>query len=602
MCGIAGVFGEKLNKDKIFSCQESMRSRGPNYSGYYQNNNITLIHTRLSILDLSEFGNQPIIDKTSGTAIVFNGEIYNFQELQNKIDNKIKATNDTRVILSLYLKYGLEIFSMLRGMFAIAIWESKNNRLILARDRFGIKPLYYFKDNDKIYFASEPKALFKLGLPKNINFSSIKKYLVDGILENNHETFFDNVIPIKPSTIMLIEKNNINTKRFWNEKRNNNIANTKNIKEDLSEKLNEVIKSHLISDAPVGITLSSGIDSQILLKYILKHNQNIKTFTYGYTDKNYDESNYVKDKYKDLNIKIISSVLESNDLIKELNNAVKYFQCPLGGLGTLSLFHLMKKIKESDVKVILSGEGADEIFYGYKYYFYAYLLDLKINNLDKKTKYEIMKWKNLTGENLSEDIKDDKIMLEKIYGSQAPDGTHLSSKSLTGKNLNDIKIKSNNYIFKNNHLENVNKLDIWEKKLPKLLMFQDRCSMNSGIESRVPFLDHELVEMINELDTNNHINNGNIKKLLKENLEGANIDNKLFKEKKYVAAPQREWLKIELYHKIKEIIFDGYLVNNNIINKDNFYQQYKNYNESKSLGNSFFIWKVLNLELFFNNF
>ena len=257
----------------------------------------------------------------------------------------------------------------------------------------------------------------------------------------------------------------------------------------------------------------------------------------------------------------------------------------------------MKKIISDNTKVILSGEGGDEVFFGYKYYYYAYLLDLKITNQIEKLNNELKKWKELTNEDLANDIFKEKYLENKIYGSLAPDGTQLSSELIEGEFLRNIKLEDNNPIFQSNHLEAINQMDIKEKKLPKLLMFQDRCSMNSNIESRVPFLDHELYEMARNISADHHINNGNLKSILNTEL---NKKNKINIEKKYVAAPQREWLKKDLYKSVKEIIFDGYLVNNKMINKDNFLNKYQKYSESNELGNSFFIWKVLNLEILFN--
>mgnify|MGYP003952698247 CR=1 FL=1 len=185
MCGIAGVFGANINREQITACHKALAERGPNNSGYYQKNKLTFIHTRLSILDLSSIGNQPMIDENTGTVLVFNGEIYNFKELQNKINANIKPTNDSQVLLNLFLKYDVDCFKMLRGMFAIAIWQPKKQKLILVRDRFGIKPLYYTYSNNVFYFGSDIKALEAIGIKKTINNVSIKNYLVNGILENN---------------------------------------------------------------------------------------------------------------------------------------------------------------------------------------------------------------------------------------------------------------------------------------------------------------------------------------------------------------------------------------------------------------------------------
>ena len=329
---------------------------------------------------------------------------------------------------------------------------------------------------------------------------------------------------------------------------------------------------------------------------MLKFKPDITSYTYGYDEKTYDESEFVINNYENFQIKKFRSVLRPKNLINELNEAVDYFQNPLGGLGTLSLYHLMKKIKKTGSKVVLSGEGGDEIFFGYKYYFYAYLLDLKNNNELDKFNSEIIKWKNITGEDLIESNQNSDILKNKIYGSQAPDGTLLSNESLEGDFFKDVSLDKIEK-YEKDHLTNINILDITKKKLPKLLMFQDRCSMRSSVESRVPFLDHELYDLIRNIDTFYHINNGLLKNMLRNELDDSLIEDS---QKKYVAAPQREWLKKDLYEDVKEIILDGYLVKNKIINKNLFFDKFKQYSESNALGNSFFIWKVLNLEILYN--
>ena len=598
MCGIAGVLGEKLEIDKINFCLNHLKERGPDGNGFYRKEKITLIHTRLSVLDLSSEGSQPMIDERTGLVIIYNGEIYNFNDLQKKYLNS-NYKNDTRVILNLFIKFGIKTFSLLRGMFAIAIWNPKSQELIIARDRFGIKPIYYSNQNNNFYFGSDVRALEAIGVKKKISERSIKYYLVDGILEDNENTLYEGIRPLKPGKIIRIKNSKLNIIDFWKANKVNKIKiKKKEVQEALDEKLLEVIKMHLISDVKVGLTLSSGIDSQILIKYMLKLHKDVSAYTYGYENKIYDESTYVKNKYISENVKILKNILKPNDFLSELKDAIEYFQSPIGGLGTLSLFSLMKLIKKDKTKVILSGEGGDEIFYGYKYYYYAYLLKLKKKNKVDLLNKELELWKKTANEDLSNFVKNINELKINIYGSQAPDGTSLSSIPIAGEFFNDLKIKNYKHFKKisSDDLKNINLIDITAKKLPKLLMFQDRSSMKSSIESRVPFLDNELYEFSRNIEISNHIGNGTLKNLLRKNLYNDYNSN----EKKYVATPQREWFKAELYEKIKEILFDGYLVNNKIINKELFFKEYKKYKEDENLGNSFFVWKVLNLELLQN--
>ena len=608
MCGIAGSYGFVPNNNQISHCLENLKSRGPDDSGVFYNNEILLIHTRLSVIDITKNAQQPMIDKKTGVVLVFNGEIYNFKELQK--NNKFNPNNnsDTRVILEMYLKYGLDAFQFLNGMFAIVIWDPRNQSLYLIRDRFGIKPLYYYEFDNKFIFGSDLNALFDLGAKKEPNLLSIKNYLGQGVTESHNSTFFSNIHSVPSGSIMKINSNNIAINKYWelkysiNNKRNQ--INKKELPEYIDTRLKQTIESHLVSDVPIGLTLSSGLDSIILLKYLIENNDigKLNTFTYGYDEKKYDESLKLEKIYKRNEFIPHITKLKKNELLNELSEAINYFQSPIGGLGTLSLFNLMKSIKKQKIKVIFSGEGADEIFAGYKYYFYAFLIDLKNSNNSNQLKEELRNWKILTGEDLSEIINNNKKMSEKIFGMKAPDGTNLNSWELEGeeiKNINTInnlaKISSNS-----ENLNNIRYEDIFIKKLPKLLMFQDRCSMYSSVESRVPFLDHELVEDIFSLDSSNLINGGILKYLLRQNIESSKFNENINTQKEFVATPQREWIKRDLFNEIFEIIMNSNLQELGLVNLKKFKSKYIEYKNSQELGNSFFVWKILNLKYMFD--
>ena len=496
MCGIAGVIGFSPTKEKISKCIDGLKRRGPDDYGFFLEKDFLVIHTRLAIIDLTDNAKQPMIHKQTGVVLAFNGEIYNFRELKKKYNLSTSIKSDTKVILEIYLKKGIEIVSELHGMFAICIWDPRDQTTHLIRDRFGIKPLYLYRQYEKFIFGSDLNSIFNLGAERNPNVNSIKKYLNQGITENNKDTFFKNIESIPTGSILSIKSNKISIKKYWDLKKSILNKNTNNFNQDdlssyVEENIRKSINSHLISDVPLGITLSSGLDSAIILNYLLE-NQNLsklKTFTYGYYENIYDESKKIQKIFEHKKVDSFISKLHSKDLIPELKEAVNYFQSPVGGLGTLSLFNLMKDIKKNQKNVILSGEGADEVFAGYKYYFYAFLMDLKFKNKHDRIYNEIKSWKSLTGEDLTQVVKCDKKLFEMAFGMRAPDGTSLKSENFEGDLLKDHSLEANLKveIEKDNNLFNLRYEDIFVKKLPKLLMFQDRCSMFSSIETRVPF-------------------------------------------------------------------------------------------------------------------
>jgi len=608
MCGIAGSFLNTPSEESIRKALNYLKERGPDNSGVYQDSLISLIHTRLTVIDPTDEGKQPIIDTNTGVTIIFNGAIYNYRELQKKYNLDPRINSDTRILLLMYLKFGLSFVDKVNGMFAIAIWDPRSHSLHLIRDRFGIKPLYIHSNNNKILFASEVNALFALGVEREIDLNSVKNYISEGILENNKITFFKKIKPVPPASIVTINKSQTTINKYWdlNNKSQENKKNQysdKDISEMINEKLTKAINSNLVSDVPVGLTLSSGIDSSIILKNLLENKKlsKLSTYTYGYDDLKYDETRLIKKNNTDSRIDHNFDKMNSNSLIPDLTKAIDYFQSPLGGLGTLSMFNLMKIVQRDKIKVILSGEGADEVFAGYKYYNYANLMDLKCSNRHDELSSELKYWHKLTGEDLSGDIKNNKIFNDKIFGLKAPDGTKLKSFNLEGPAIRELPTNTGliDKLDSNKNLFNLRYEDIFTKKLPKLLMFQDRCSMHSGVESRVPFLDHDLVETVFSLDSTKLIKNGVLKYLLRNNSKVNNDSNINFSQKKYVATPQREWIKQDNYSEIVDIISSSKLGEMGIINLENFKKQYMDYKKSNEIGNSFFVWKVLNLSMLY---
>lgn len=610
MCGIAGCLNNKPSDIEISNCIEALRSRGPNDENYIQEENVSLIHTRLSILDTSNKGSQPMHDERKDVYIIYNGEIYNFKKLRDQNYFNKNIQNDTEIILRLYLKEGIKFISKLKGMFAFVIWDKRSKKLYLVRDRFGIKPLYKLYKNKKLFFGSEAKSIFALGVERKINFDTVKTYIRNGLLENNKTTFFQDIDTVRPGTYEEYSLDGLKIVEYWNLKENisnkyEKISDLNELKKTIKTKINSSVSEHLISDVNLGVALSSGLDSQILLNILKENNiKNIKTFTYGFNESVYDESNLSSFKNFEINIDPHVSKINHKELIPLLNESIRYFDSPLGGLGTLSFYNLMKVARKENTPVILTGEGADEVFVGYKYYFYFYLKELIKSKNYVLIENEIKNWNLSNNEQLSMNNLGDMISKFTNNSIKAPDGTDLTDADLEGDYLKDNQSSQKHFIEKDlsfyDELRKKIVKDLFIDKIPKLLMFQDRSSMANGIETRVPFLDHELVEGIFSINSNNLIKNGKLKFLLRQIYKNKLISN-TNQEKKYVATPQREWLKSKNYDEIYDIINSGKLKKNKIINFNNFKSRYIKYKKTEELGNSFFVWKILNLELMLEN-
>lgn len=590
MCGFIGFTEHK----DIKKCENILHHRGPDNVNSFQDESITLIHNRLSIIDISNHANQPFHTEQNNS-IVFNGEIYNYKELKQKYGLVCKTSSDTEVILRLYEKIGLDFIHELNGIFAFAIYDRQKNKLYLYRDRFGIKPLFYTFKNGSLSFASEVKAL--LDESYEYNYQTIYEYLEYGLTSHSQDTFFKDIFALGSGQYIEYDFSAKSLKKdsYWNLSSDEKNITEKEALEKTYELLNDSMRLNLVSDVEVAISLSSGTDSTLLTKLAQNHQQKFKAFTFGFEESEYDEVQRVKQNFDLANLELHPTYLKKEDMLSSLKEAIYYFETPLGGLGTLSAYNMMKEVHNQNIKVILAGEGSDEVFGGYQYYYPPFFKDIKDNALLQK---ELEHYNKRHNKNIVFNSKEylDFISLATSKKVLAPDGT-TSSDSHIGKTLLGLRhIEQDNIKVFQSHLSNTMYEDMFIKKLPKLLHFQDRASMASSIEARVPFLDHRLVEFMYSLPPTYKIKNGETKYLLKEILRQKFGYQEKVQTKHYVATPQREWIKDKKIQKeIIEIVKESKLNKLGLINFEKFVRDYQHYFDSSELGNSFFVWKVINL-------
>jgi len=595
MCGFIGF---TLDKD-LDKYKNILKHRGSDSVSVYRDHNISLLHNRLSIIDLTEDAIQPMVDSDNGNVIVFNGEIYNYKELKKRFRLNCKTHSDTEVILKLYAKLGKNFIDQLKGIFSFVIYDNKSNKLLAFRDRFGVKPFYYKLEENNLSFSSEIKGILDEGI--GINYQAVYEYLEFGLLQHNKDTFFSGIYSLNAShyieydlSTKKFEKN-----RYWDVSDNEqNVYNDHEILEYTYELLNDSIKLNLVSDVEVAISLSSGLDSTLLTKLAQNHQQQFKAFTFGFAEQDYDEVIKVKENFALQNLDLYPVYLKSEQMLDALQESIYYFESPLGGLGTLSAYNMIKEVREQNIKVILAGEGSDEVFGGYQYYYPAFFSELSNKEVLRK---ELQFYNDKHGSDIKLDSQEFQnwVRFSNTKKVLAPDGT-TATNSHCGNYFDDYKQQEDSLSEKfSSKLHNVMYQDIFQKKLPKLLHFQDRASMAHSVEARVPFLDHDLVSFVYSLPVNYKIKNAETKYLLKEVLRKKFAYHESRITKHYVATPQREWLKdSKIRDQIIETIRHGVLMKNNLINFDKFYKEYMAYSKSIELGNSFFVWKIINLEYF----
>lgn len=566
MCGYTFFFekNRSLSSKEINKLLTIQKHRGPDSKRFIKSNNNYFFHNRLKIIDPSNRSIQPMEDQ-NGNIIIFNGEIYNYQELKTKFGiNNLKTNSDTEVILELYKKLGKNFVKELNGIFTFIIYEKSKNSLFVVRDRLGIKPLFYFIDSKRIIFSTEIKPILYLLKIYKVNYNNIANYISTGKYFHTDETFFQSIkiFPSSSYKFINLKKNTYFSKKYWKLYKNKNLKcnSYKTFYQEFLKKFNQAMNYNFVSDTKLSLLLSSGKDSLFINEFINKEMKlDINKFTYGWRDKRYDEITRLNKVLNKKNNHFKYKV-PINKIFNDLKNIIYKFEGPTGGFGTLGQYYLFKKIKKKGIKVALSGEGSDEFLIGYQ-------------NLIKLCQ----------GKNFK------KYSNDNIF---SPDGRALDDQSLLN---NNIKITTNKILFK--RIEDVFMNYIFHTKLPKLLIFYDKSSALNSIEGRVPMLDHKLLEFL--------YSNSILFRLKKKPIDSYFKANRVnfYSNKLNVSTPQREFFKSKKKKAIiLKLIKYGKLVKLKILDYIKFENKYNNYLTEKKTTNSFFIWKVLNAELFLRAF
>lgn len=533
MCGISGILNfsdNQIDASKLHKMNTVLEHRGPDAAGIFIDKNIGLAHRRLSIIDTSSAGNQPFYSKNNNLVLVFNGEIYNYKSFYSELKSNeitLQSGSDTEVLLHLYELYGLKMLPRLQGMFAFAIWNKSTQELVLVRDRMGVKPLYYSIFNDELYFGSEQKALFAAGVPLKIDNEGILEYFYNRFVAGEN-TLFENVKKILPGHYGVFSKNGEHkTTKWWDLKYE--IENYPKINEPekwFEENFSNSVSLRMVADVPVGVLLSGGLDSSAILAQLKQLNfENIQTFTIGFSEKKHDESVLAENLSNQYNYSYNNIVVEDELLFENLKK-VTYFQDePLMHVNEPHLLAI-SQLANKKVKVLLSGEGADELMGGYVRY-----KTLKNISILQAVSY-------LSGfENLIKNPRINKLF--RYSNIKNPDDLIIFNGSNTFPN--DInKFYQKNEIPQNKYRYEILKQakSLYPNDLQRQALYfdqhtymcslldrNDRCTMGASIECREPFLDTNLITGLGTLP-NNWLFKGKKGKFILKN----NMQNKLPKE------------------------------------------------------------------------
>lgn len=515
MCGIAGILhfdrSQLVSKDCLISMRDTLIHRGPDGAGIHIDKEVGLAHRRLSIIDLSKRGNQPFFSSDRRYVIIFNGEIFNFRDLRKELEPygiQFVSESDTEVLLHLFIKFGKDCLNKLNGMFAFAVWDSFEHSLFLARDRVGIKPLYYSHFLDTFYFASEPKALFTAGVDPDINEQVMPELLLFKYVAGEN-TVFRHVNRLLPGHYMTIKEGVIHTTRWWNlpEKIK---ANRENLPSNPFEWFGEIfyssVKYRTISDVPVGVMLSGGLDSSSVAAALHKNGEkNLAAFTFVFNDPLYNEGPLAKLVADRFGLDLHTVELKNDTLINALAEAAWLYDEPIVHQNDAQMLALSKEAKKL-VTVLLSGEGADEFMGGYvRYKPLNHHKVLKLAGLAAK----VLKWGSSNEivnrfDKLDRYLKDDRLNSLLLLNASNVYPTDLLKYG--------VKIDMDSFNYRNTVLQEAQ--EVYPSEPARQAMYadlfihmasvldrNDRMTMGASIECRVPFMDYRLMEMIPAMPT-----------------------------------------------------------------------------------------------------
>ena len=580
MCGIFGIWNFKNTRgNHLLKASALLRHRGPDDEGFLvfhggkpatfsgpdsaekthpqlaQESEVSsaLLHRRLSILDLSPAGHQPMSDNTCKLHLVFNGEIYNYRELIEAYQLDVKTGTDTEMIVLLYAKIGVEAFAKFRGMWAVAIVDLNQNKLILSRDRFGIKPLFITHQNGGLAFSSEVKPLLALpGMKPQWERRKFLQFVVFGATDDPHETFFKGVEALKPGHFREYNLNDLtfSETEYYNLRKA--VAKTENAEQSFENLFRESIKEHLIADVEVGSCLSGGLDSSLIVAEAEKQTSGIfKTFTCSFPGESIDESDYARmlaTENRQLNQHFTTPV--ATDFLNGFDDLIRSQERPFGSASIFAQASVMKLAAENGIKVLLDGQGADEILGGYYPFAGAYLIDLLRSGKIGLYKRELKALKKHFNPKM-----ETAMMRSAFYALPQKVQIAARKKKRLGYNLVHSDFQNIASRLKSPERGAANFMELSfrsvEYGLYELLQYEDRNAMKYSIESRVPFLDHRLVEWALDAEPDQKIHNGWTKYPIRIALKKHDLSSLAWRiDKLGFVAPQDRW-RMELTDQIK---------------------------------------------------
>lgn len=590
MCGITGIFAfnlvGKFNRINISAATLCLEKRGPDFQDIYIDEWVGLGHRRLSIIDTSQAGHQPMWDETGRYCIVFNGEIFNFRELRTWLEQKgcaFKSHSDTEVLLKLYIHERDSFLEKLNGFFSFCIYDKAEQTFFLARDRYGVKPLLYLFDEDKFIFASEMKSVIQYGINKSLDYTSLYTYLQLNYIPAP-QTIFENVKKLLPGHCMKVSRNKLETRQYYSipynpEHNARQPIGYETAKQKFASLLEASVERRLIADVPLGAFLSGGIDSSVIVALASRHKRDLHTFSIGYRDeKFFDETSYAHLVARKFNTHHTTFSLSNDDLYAHIDNILNYIDEPFADSSAIAVYILSKETRKH-ATVALSGDGADELLGGYNkhaafyriihagwkaqavksgHFLWKILPKSRSNYLSDKVRQLLRfsegmrlssrerywRWAGYAGESEALQLMEAGVR-EKVIKAEYDFRKNILLGSIPeNESINDILLTDTRMVLPNDMLTKV-----------------DLMSMAHGLEIRTPFLDYEVVDFAFSLPGTYKINGRLRKKILQDTFRETLPAELYNRPKKGFEVPMLQWLRTKMKTRIMDdLLQDDFIV------------------------------------------
>ncbi len=598
MCGIVGFSGKPDNQtlDKM---TESIFHRGPDDGGRVVNDNFSVGYRRLAIIDLT-MGLYPLTNEDKTIQVMNNGEIYNYQALREELEelgHNFSSESDTEVIAHGYEEWGEKVVNHLRGMFVIVLYNKKKDELFIARDRLGIKPLYYTQVDGRVVFGSEIKGLLSgFNINREVDQDSLYKFLTARIHDTNQDTFFKNIKRLLPGHYMVINNTGeFQIEKYWNPTYSTKFASEKSDAEyskEFRDIFIEAIKLHLIADVPVGVTLSGGLDSSgitsIAAKLYKENHPDTKLYSFSavHPGETINEEEYIDNIVEATGVESIKMTPNVGNFWNEMDNWVYFQEEPVISTAPYAYYTVMREARKH-VTVLLTGQGGDELLAGYIPYFMTYLQSAIDNGKVLEAFRETVAGKDLYT----------KFFVDKLIQKLKKENTI---------NPNQMIVNTNNTEFiRPQATRNLNKRlfeDVTSLTTPSLLRYEDKNSMANSLESRVPFFDHMVVEYIFNLPIDQKIKNGWTRHIYREAMKGLIPEkNRLRRSKIGFTNPEWEWIE-RRQQKFIDVFESDTFKSRPFWKADLVLQNFKLALENKIKGDVLFFWRVFITEMWMRTY